>query len=75
MTDTGKRLKAAREGLGWTVAQASTESNVSIWAIQRFERSEGGRWSEFVRLARALCLDPVSLFEDKKEDTFLRCGT
>lgn len=61
----GKRLRAARIQFGWTLAQLSEMSNVSITTISRAERGQMAlSYEKFFALGRALRMDMGAMFSE-----------
>ncbi len=59
----GRRLRVARKKLGWTLAEVSARSGVSIPTISRAERGRLAlSYEKFSALARSLQLDVSTLF-------------
>ena len=59
----GRRLRAARKQFGWTLAQLSARSGVSITTISRAERGQLALgYENFAALGQALQMDMGSMF-------------
>jgi transcriptional regulator with XRE-family HTH domain len=61
----GKRLRAARKQVGWTLAQLAEVSDVSITTISRAERGQLAlSYEKFSALGRALRMDMGAMFSE-----------
>jgi transcriptional regulator with XRE-family HTH domain len=61
----GKRLRAARKQFGWTLAELSEMSDVSITTISRAERGQLAlSYEKFSALGRALRMDMGAMFSE-----------
>lgn len=61
----GRRLRAARKQLGWTLAELAERSGVSITTISRAERGQLALgYENFSALARALQMDMSAMFAE-----------
>lgn len=61
----GKRLRAARQGFGWTLTQVAEVSGISITTISRAERGQLAlSYEKFSALARTLQMDLASMFSE-----------
>lgn len=61
----GRRLRAARKELGWTLAEVAERSGVSITTISRAERGQLALgYENFSALGRALQMDMSAMFSE-----------
>ena len=61
----GRRLRAARKQLGWTLAEVAQRSGVSITTISRAERGQLAlSYEKFSSLGRALGMDMGAMFSE-----------
>lgn len=66
----GRRLRAARKHVGWTLAQLAERSGVSITTISRAERGQLALgYENFAALGQALQMDMGSMFAEAGRKT------